>query len=126
MQRVTVDSAVEAPSPVSDCSEPYATRNIDVSVIVPCRNEKAYIRRFIECLTSQSTTRECEYIIADGESDDGTSELLEQWRLANHRIHIISNPRRIVASGLNAALAIACGAIIIRMDVHGEYPQHPE
>jgi hypothetical protein len=35
---------------------------------------------------------------------------------------IVSNPRRIVSTGLNAAIRVARGEIIVRMDVHTEYP----
>src|SRR5690606_36943066 len=63
-----------------------------------------------------------EVIVADGMSEDGTRRKLEVWRNRDPRIHLVDNPGRIVPTGLNAALAIARGPIIVRMDVHCTYP----
>ena len=49
----------------------------DVSVIVPCRNERALRRTFLEGLLAQKTGgRAWQAWIADGMSDDGTREYI--------------------------------------------------
>ena len=60
-----------------------------------------------------------EIIIADGMSDDGTREIVAGYR--NGRVTMIDNPARIVSAGLNAAIRLAKGNIILRMDCHTEY-----
>ena len=60
-------------------------------------------------------------IVADGMSDDGTRAILEQFAKTEPRLKIVDNPNRIVSTGLNAALAVARGKVIIRMDAHTEF-----
>lgn len=92
-----------------------------VSVIVPCRNERAYIEAFCASLFAQRlpTGWSIEVLVADGQSDDGTAEWLSAQTDA--RLRVIDNPGRIVSTGLNRALQIARGEVIVRMDVHTVY-----
>jgi glycosyltransferase involved in cell wall biosynthesis len=60
-------------------------------------------------------------VIADGQSDDGSRELLDRLAVRDARIACIDNPQRIVSTGLNAALRHAVGEVIVRMDVHTDY-----
>jgi succinoglycan biosynthesis protein ExoA len=93
-----------------------------VSVIVPCLNEKDHIEICIRSILAQEpVSGGLEIIVADGMSDDGTREILRE--LANHErcLRIIDNPVRIVSSGLNAAILLAKGSVIIRIDAHTEY-----
>ncbi len=94
-----------------------------VSVIVPCRNEKAHIAAFCEAVTHQHlpTGWQLQLLVADGLSDDGTRELLQGWAQRDPRLQLIDNPARIVSTGLNAAIAKAQGEVIVRMDVHTRY-----
>lgn len=94
-----------------------------VSVIVPCRNERRYIERFCAGVLGQQLPAgwRLQLVVADGQSDDGTRELLQQLAARDARIAWIDNPARIVSPGLNAALKIAEGEIIVRMDVHTDY-----
>ena len=54
-------------------------------------------------------------------SDDGTREILRNLANQERCLRIIDNPARIVSSGLNAAIRLAEGSIIIRMDAHTQY-----
>jgi GT2 family glycosyltransferase len=54
-------------------------------------------------------------------SNDGTREVLERLTRENPQVRVIDNPGRIVSKGLNRAIKIAAGRIIIRMDAHTEY-----
>lgn len=95
---------------------------VAVSVVVPCRNEARHIRTFLNSLARQECPGvEWEVIIADGLSDDGTREILEDYCRHHHQVRIIENVGRIVSSGLNAAILAAHGQVIIRMDAHTEY-----
>jgi glycosyltransferase involved in cell wall biosynthesis len=93
-----------------------------VTVIVPCRNEQAHIEAFLGSLLRQEATDGAlEFLIADGMSDDGTRERLQSLVARHPTIRVIDNPQGIVSTGLNAAIRVAQGEIIIRMDAHTEY-----
>jgi glycosyltransferase involved in cell wall biosynthesis len=82
-----------------------------------------YLRPFMASLLGQQLPEgvAMEVLIADGMSDDGTRELLEQYSAADPRVTVFDNPRGIVSPGLNEAIRRARGEVIIRMDVHSEY-----
>jgi glycosyltransferase involved in cell wall biosynthesis len=94
-----------------------------VSVIVPCRNERDVIEAFGADALGQSLPEgwQLQLIVADGISDDGTRERLQAMALTEPRLTLVDNPQRIVSAGLNRALAVAAGAVIVRMDVHTRY-----
>lgn len=99
-----------------------AQDSIDVTIIVPCRNEARHVRQFVDALVNQQFGNlRWEAIIADGMSDDGTREYLIQACREHPEVSVIDNPRRIVSTGLNAAIRQARGRYIVRMDFHTEY-----
>lgn len=92
-----------------------------VSVLMPVRNEAAFIERSVGAVLAQDYPRErLEVIIADGLSDDGTRNVIEALMLRNPNVKLIDNPGKIVSTGLNAALRAAKGEIVIRVDGHCE------
>ncbi|MBE0542920.1 MAG: glycosyltransferase family 2 protein [Verrucomicrobia bacterium] len=93
-----------------------------VSIILPCRNERGHIKVCLASVLSQVAPEAgFEVIVADGMSDDGTRQNVEPLTVSDARVRIIDNPERIVSTGLNAAVRAARGEIIIRMDAHTEY-----
>ena len=94
-----------------------------VSVIVPCRNEIRLIRSFLESLLRQDLgpDLDCEFLIADGMSNDGTRQVLADFQSRFTSLVIRDNQSQTVSSGLNSGILQARGNIIIRMDVHSEY-----
>jgi len=60
-------------------------------------------------------------VVAEGDSDDGTRVVLEQIVQRDPRVRVVRNEGRIVSTGLNKALCVARGSVIIRMDAHTEY-----
>lgn len=94
-----------------------------VSVVVPCRNEAPHIAAFCASVAAQRLPAgwSLEAVLADGQSDDGTRALLDDLARADPRWSVIDNPRRIVSTGLNAAIARSRGSVIVRMDVHTRY-----
>ncbi len=96
--------------------------NIQVSVIVACRNERKYIRNLLDSICRQNLCgAKIEVLVADGMSIDGTRQVLDLYRQIVLPLRVIDNPDKIVSAGLNAAIREARGAIIIRMDAHSEY-----
>lgn len=95
-----------------------------VSVIVPCRNEAAFIRRFVESLLQNDYPREkLEIKFVDGLSTDGTKEFLLEAARQNPIIEVLDNPRMIVPAAMNLAIRRSRGEYIVRMDAHAEYPK---
>jgi succinoglycan biosynthesis protein ExoA len=92
-----------------------------VSVLMPVRNEASFIERSVGAVLAQDYPRDrMEILIADGLSDDGTRQVIEALQLHNSNVGMIDNPGKIVSTGLNAALRVAKGEIIIRVDGHCE------
>ena len=94
-----------------------------LSVVVPCRNEKAHIEDFCRSVAAQQLPPgvALQVLIADGRSDDGTRELIDAWCAADSRFTRVDNPRRIVSTGLNRCIALARGEVVARLDIHSRY-----
>lgn len=108
-------SPVEATRQARDGQVPF------VSVIMPVRNEGAWIARSVGAVLHQDYPSErMEIIVADGLSTDGTRDALLRLSGSDTRVKVIDNPRGIVPCGLNAALGMAKGEIIVRVDGHCE------
>lgn len=90
-----------------------------ISLLMPVRNEGAYIRHSLEAVLNQDYPQEqIEILIADGLSTDGTRRIIQEYQAEHPNIRLIDNPGRIVPTGINAALRRARGEIIIRVDGH--------
>ncbi len=94
-----------------------------VSIIVPCRNERAHIDGFLDDALAQALPVgwQCEVLVADGDSDDGTAERIQTRAGQDGRVKAVANPGRIVSTGLNACLLQVRGELIVRMDVHTRF-----
>ena len=93
-----------------------------VSVIMPVRNEAAFIRRSLTAVIQQTYPHELlEIIVADGMSADATRDVIEDVaRGTEIPIFVVDNPKQIAPTGLNRALEKAGGEIIVRVDGHCE------
>ena len=92
-----------------------------VSVVMPVRNEAAFIGRSVGSVLAQDYPSErMEVLVADGLSQDATTEVLRSLQQTNSNLRVIENPGKIVATGLNATLRQARGEVIVRVDGHCE------
>ena len=94
-----------------------------VTVIMPIRNEAAYIARSLGAVLAQDYPPErMEVLVVDGMSDDGTREVIANLQVRNPQsaIRILDNPARIVPTALNLGLRHARGEVVIRVDGHCE------
>ncbi len=88
-----------------------------VSIIMPVRNEEKHIISVLQSLLGQDYPHDrVEIIIADGMSSDGTRQIISA--IKDERIHLLENPRRMMAAGFNLGLKAAKGDIIIMMGGH--------
>ena len=92
-----------------------------VSVIMPVRNEAHFLAESLGAVLAQDYPSErMEVLVADGMSTDGTRDLVAGLASGRPRysVRVVDNPGRIVAKGLNAALDVAKGDIVVRIDGH--------
>ena len=89
-----------------------------VSVVMPVRNEESFIALSLNAVLHQDYPQErMEILVADGDSEDATREIIQALPGAE-RVQLIRNPRRTQAAGMNAAIRRARGDVIVRVDGH--------
>jgi succinoglycan biosynthesis protein ExoA len=94
-----------------------------ISVIVPMRNEAEHMPALVADLAEQDYDGELEVLVADGDSDDGSRDVLQRAAAkAGLDAVVLHNPRRVVSAGLNACIRRASGDLIVRLDCHTRYP----
>lgn len=92
-----------------------------VSVIVPIRNEREYIQNCLtSILDSDWPADQMEVLVIDGESDDGTIEIVRAMAANDARLKLMTNPRRIQTVALNLGIEAAVGDMVLRVDGHAE------
>ena len=92
-----------------------------VSVIMPVRNESAYIERSLGAVLNQDYPADrLEILVVDGMSDDGTREYVRARQAAYPSLRLLDNPRGIVPPAMNIGIREARGDIIVRVDGHCE------
>ena len=93
----------------------------EVSIIVPCYNEQKTIRYLLEAIAEQTySLSKLEVIIADGNSNDGTIDVINDFATNNPnlRIKVVVNHKKIIPAALNLAIEASEGDILIRLDAH--------
>jgi succinoglycan biosynthesis protein ExoA len=92
-----------------------------ITVIMPLRNESAFIIHNLHAvLTQDYPSEKSEIIIADGMSNDNTRILVRDFSNLHPelKITVLDNPGMIVSTGMNIALRQARGEFIVRVDGH--------
>lgn len=94
-----------------------------VSLILPIRNESAYIEQGLQAIFAQDYPPDrMEVLIVDGMSTDDTRVKIASLAASvpglRPSVTILDNPGRIVPTGMNIALRQAKGEIVIRVDGH--------
>lgn len=94
-----------------------------VSVMLPCRDEEAFLPACVESLEGQ-TLREFEVIAVDDGSVDGSRPILEAWADRDRRVRVLEGGGRGVAAAAQRAADAARAPLLARMD--GDDVAHPE
>lgn len=95
---------------------------VDVSVLVPIRNEAAFIRETSRAITAQDFHGSVEFLMIDGASQDDTRSILDELALYDPRVRVLDNPRGDLASALGIGLSAARGEFVAKMDAHTYFP----
>ena len=112
-----------------------------VSVVMPVRNEAAFIARNLEAVLAQDYPADrLEVLVADGMSEDATREIVRELIHRTRRgaaraaggapaevaedspVVLVDNPDRIMPAGANAAIRRARGEIVLLLGGHAELP----
>ena len=95
-----------------------------VSVVIPCRNENAYIRRCVEALIRQTyPSSQLTIIVVDGMSDDGTRDILEELKKENLNLVVLDNQQKVTPVALNLGIQHNQDEVKIILGAHSEvYP----
>jgi cellulose synthase/poly-beta-1,6-N-acetylglucosamine synthase-like glycosyltransferase len=95
---------------------------VDVSVLIPVRDEAAVIRDVARDMLAQRFEGTIEFLFVDGRSQDSTLAILRELEAADPRVRVLDNPAKRTPQALNLALRHARGGVIARMDAHTHYP----
>lgn len=90
-----------------------------VSVVIPARNAEATISATIDSVLSQGYDGPLEVIVADGSETPALSAII---RRLYPGVRLVPNPERTTSCGLNAALGVAAGEVVVRCDAHTVLP----
>lgn len=90
-----------------------------VTVIMPIRNEADFIAESLGRVLEQDYPLEClEVLVADGMSTDDTRAIVLSFQNEYPQVHLVDNPRLTAPAGLNTAIPLAKGDVIVRVDGH--------
>jgi glycosyltransferase involved in cell wall biosynthesis len=94
-----------------------------VSVIIPCLNEAKFIGPCLDSvLSGDFPSADMEVLVVDGNSEDGTGRIVDQYAQRHRNVRQVPNPMRNTPCALNIGLAHSRGDVIIRLDAHALYP----
>lgn len=90
-----------------------------VSVVVPARNEEAWIERCVRSLLRQTYPADrLEILVVVGTSRDRTRELVAGLAAEDARVRLVDNPAGSTPAALNAGVRAARGDLVGRVDAH--------
>ena len=90
-----------------------------ISVVVPARNEEAYLRECLSSLLPQDCSpASYEVIVVDGMSDDAAPQIVADLAAQHPHLRSVPNPRRIVSAGRNVGIREARGDVIAFVEGH--------
>jgi succinoglycan biosynthesis protein ExoA len=113
MRQQTLEQQRDPRAPATIALAPF------LSVIVPVRNEAAFIADTLHQLLEQHyDAKRFEVIVADGHSTDDTRAIVAALQTRYANLRLLDNPRRLSSAGRNAAVRAARGEIIVLIDGH--------
>jgi glycosyltransferase involved in cell wall biosynthesis len=92
-----------------------------VSVIVPCRNEEKHIKDCLQSLVKNDYANK-EILVIDGQSEDGTRDVVNQLIKEHPIIKLIDNPAKITPRAMNIGIRNSEGSYLMIAGAHTIFP----
>lgn len=90
-----------------------------VSVVIPCRNEGAFIDDCIRTLQQNDyPPSRFEILVVDGMSDDGSRQKVQRRAAENLSLRLLDNFKKTMPSGVNLGIQSARGEIVMILGAH--------
>jgi len=96
------------------------SKNLMISIIIPCFNEENYIESCINSIVN-SNLDDYELIFIDGGSSDRTVEIIEAYQKENSNIKLLHNPKKFTPISMNMGVKVSTGAYIFIISAHAKY-----
>jgi len=90
------------------------------SIVTVSLNSSRYIRQTIESVLGQEYG-DFEYLVIDGQSTDGTAEIVAEYARHDKRISWISEPDRGIADAMNKGVLRASGEVVAHLNSDDYY-----
>jgi glycosyltransferase involved in cell wall biosynthesis len=92
-----------------------------VSIVVPCRNEAAFLQRSIGALLAQDYPADrLEILVVDGMSEDDSASIAGDLLAGAAQAEVITNPESNTPAAFNLGLKRATGEVVIIVSAHCE------
>lgn len=91
-----------------------------VSVIVPVFNKEGYLPVCLESIMAWGGYSECEVILIDDGSTDGSAVILDEFKHANPEVQVIHQKNSGVSAARNRGMALASGEYLTFVDADDE------
>jgi succinoglycan biosynthesis protein ExoA len=103
-------------------SVPYSDRAVPfISIIVPVRNEEAFIEATLrQLLVQEYDGDKFEILVADGRSTDRTREIVAALQVHYPQLTLLDNPGQLSSAGRNVAIEASRGELLVLVDGHCE------
>jgi cellulose synthase/poly-beta-1,6-N-acetylglucosamine synthase-like glycosyltransferase len=96
-----------------------------VSIVIPCRNEIQYISKCLDSIINANYDKEfLKVFVCDGESDDGTIDIIKMYERKHSFIQYVKNEKRTTPFALNLGLKTESFDVAIILGAHAEI--HPD
>jgi glycosyltransferase involved in cell wall biosynthesis len=99
------------------------SENIKFSIITVCYQSVDFAQKCIENVISQSVTDQIEHVIIDGDSTDGTKEIVATYAERYPHIRFISEPDKGQSDAMNKGIYLAKGEYIGFLNVDDTYTE---
>lgn len=94
-----------------------------VSIIIPCRNEEAFMARCLDSIISNDYPDDrLEIIVVDGMSQDQTRTIVGRYAMRYPHIRILDNPEGAIPAAMNLGIKQSHGQVVMKVDAHATYP----
>lgn len=93
-------------------------------IVIPCLNEEQQLSQLLDQFIAENP--EATIVVADGGSKDASCSIVTDRARSAANLHLVDNPRRIQAAGVNLAVERYGNGRdwLLRVDAHCDYPRH--